>query len=466
MRPKAADNAINRRIYITHSSQHVSGLPMSPSFWSLHLLVLLCFCIFSLHLLILLCFGACFWSPSCDPVPVFDLHLLVLLNLLDKDTFSKSDPWRGDQAVERGEFASSHVEHLGTDTNTLFSDSLDDSYSEQRYSQKGTKVASPHVRGERLEQRGVIRTFGTFGRTEVIDNTLNPDFVRKYILDYFFEEKQNLRFDLYDVDSKSPDLSKHDFLGQMFCTLGEIVGSPASRLEKPLGPAVRIYHHSDSEDAVLEDIEAEDSRSFLNAQITAETEAAFGEMLSSRAPHYKAITEICTTLSSADRRKLSVWSRRRSMEKLSEQKNMWSKMAFSYEEHPPYGAMQADAGALLAWGYLGKTVEPSSYQQKNWETAGTSRRARGDVCYSLTFTLNLIQSRALPCSEKTLRVQGLNIRRVLHPLADIPAASFQRVSLMISSECPQAALKVLCGSAAGMGEATRASPAPGLFMHG
>ncbi|XP_028925567.1 copine-5 isoform X2 [Ornithorhynchus anatinus] len=73
-----------------------------------------------------------------------------------------------------------------------------------------------------------------FGRTEVIDNTLNPDFVRKFILDYFFEEKQNLRFDLYDVDSKSPDLSKHDFLGQAFCTLGEIVGSPGSRLEKPL----------------------------------------------------------------------------------------------------------------------------------------------------------------------------------------------------------------------------------------
>ncbi|KGL79266.1 Copine-5, partial [Tinamus guttatus] len=71
-----------------------------------------------------------------------------------------------------------------------------------------------------------------FGRTEVIDNTLNPDFVRKFILDYFFEEKQNLRFDLYDVDSKSPDLSKHDFLDQAFCTLGEIVGSAGSRPEK------------------------------------------------------------------------------------------------------------------------------------------------------------------------------------------------------------------------------------------
>ncbi|XP_055009653.1 copine-8 [Boleophthalmus pectinirostris] len=74
-----------------------------------------------------------------------------------------------------------------------------------------------------------------FGRTEVIDNTLNPDFVRKFILDYFFEERQNLRFDLYDVDSKSANLSKHDFLGQAHCTLGEVVGSLGSRLEKSLG---------------------------------------------------------------------------------------------------------------------------------------------------------------------------------------------------------------------------------------
>uniref|UniRef100_A0A8C9SYA9 Copine family member 9 n=1 Tax=Scleropages formosus TaxID=113540 RepID=A0A8C9SYA9_SCLFO len=64
-----------------------------------------------------------------------------------------------------------------------------------------------------------------FGRTEVIDNTLNPDFVRKFVLDYFFEEKQNLRFDVYNVDSRSSNISKHDFLGQTFCTLGEIIGS-------------------------------------------------------------------------------------------------------------------------------------------------------------------------------------------------------------------------------------------------
>uniref|UniRef100_A0A6Q2XZZ3 C2 domain-containing protein n=1 Tax=Esox lucius TaxID=8010 RepID=A0A6Q2XZZ3_ESOLU len=58
-----------------------------------------------------------------------------------------------------------------------------------------------------------------FGRTEVIDNTLNPNFVRKFFLDFFFEENP-------------PGTT--DFLGQTFCTLGEIIGSAGGRLEKSL----------------------------------------------------------------------------------------------------------------------------------------------------------------------------------------------------------------------------------------
>nr|XP_033782253.1 copine-9 isoform X5 [Geotrypetes seraphini] len=39
----------------------------------------------------------------------------------------------------------------------------------------------------------------------------------------------------FNVDSRSCNISKHkDFLGQAFCTLGEVIGSPRSRLEKPL----------------------------------------------------------------------------------------------------------------------------------------------------------------------------------------------------------------------------------------
>lgn len=73
-----------------------------------------------------------------------------------------------------------------------------------------------------------------FGRTETIQNTLNPDFVHKFVLDYYFEERQNLRFDVYDIDNKSAKLSEHDFLGRAICSLGEIVSSSGSDYRRPL----------------------------------------------------------------------------------------------------------------------------------------------------------------------------------------------------------------------------------------
>ncbi|CAM4665616.1 unnamed protein product [Lepidochelys olivacea] len=130
------------------------------------------------------------FDPMAGSIPATKVELTVSCrHLLDKDTFSKSDP-----------------------------------------------MCVLYTQGIETKQ------WREFGRTEVIDNTLNPDFVRKFILDFFFEEKQSLRFDLYDVDSKSPDLSKHDFLGQAFCTLGEIVGSAGSRLEKPLTMGAFTLH--------------------------------------------------------------------------------------------------------------------------------------------------------------------------------------------------------------------------------
>ncbi|KAK5985776.1 Nicotinic receptor-associated protein 1 [Trichostrongylus colubriformis] len=71
------------------------------------------------------------------------------------------------------------------------------------------------------------------GRTEVVWDSLDPEFVRKIPCDFFFEERQKLKFEIYDVDSKSSQLSKHDFLGFMECYLAEIVS--VRSLTKELG---------------------------------------------------------------------------------------------------------------------------------------------------------------------------------------------------------------------------------------
>ncbi|RCN53476.1 C2 domain protein [Ancylostoma caninum] len=63
------------------------------------------------------------------------------------------------------------------------------------------------------------------GRTEIVWNCLNPEFATKILCDYFFEERQRVKFELYDADSMSSDLSKHDFLGYCDCYLAEIVSA-------------------------------------------------------------------------------------------------------------------------------------------------------------------------------------------------------------------------------------------------
>ncbi|XP_050429591.1 copine-8-like isoform X2 [Adelges cooleyi] len=62
-------------------------------------------------------------------------------------------------------------------------------------------------------------------RTECIHNSLNPDFVTKVHVLYRFEVQQNIKVEVYDVDSKLSDLRSQDFLGSCETTLGHIVSS-------------------------------------------------------------------------------------------------------------------------------------------------------------------------------------------------------------------------------------------------
>ncbi|KAM6900413.1 copine-3-like [Xenentodon cancila] len=70
------------------------------------------------------------------------------------------------------------------------------------------------------------------GRTEKIQNCLNPTFSKSLVLDYYFEMVQKLRFEVYDIDSENNSLEEADFLGEMECTLGQIVSS--SKVTRPL----------------------------------------------------------------------------------------------------------------------------------------------------------------------------------------------------------------------------------------
>lgn len=60
------------------------------------------------------------------------------------------------------------------------------------------------------------------GRTEKVQNCLNPKFAKKFLIDYHFEIVQKLKFGIYDIDNKTVDLSDDDFLGELECTLGQV----------------------------------------------------------------------------------------------------------------------------------------------------------------------------------------------------------------------------------------------------
>eukprot|EP00092_Neocalanus_flemingeri_P106493 GFUD01136651.1.p1 GENE.GFUD01136651.1~~GFUD01136651.1.p1 ORF type:complete len:613 (+),score=118.61 GFUD01136651.1:100-1938(+) len=71
-------------------------------------------------------------------------------------------------------------------------------------------------------------------KTETIDNTLEPHFEKKFVLQYKFEERQLLRFDVYDSDGNSNNLEDHDFIGSMECSLGEVVAHQGKGLTRHL----------------------------------------------------------------------------------------------------------------------------------------------------------------------------------------------------------------------------------------
>ena len=61
-------------------------------------------------------------------------------------------------------------------------------------------------------------------RTEMVKNSLNPEFTKMIRMEYHFEMNQKIRFDVYDVDTTpSGPLEDQDFVGSAEILLSDII---------------------------------------------------------------------------------------------------------------------------------------------------------------------------------------------------------------------------------------------------
>jgi len=122
---------------------------------------------------------ASFQIPQDQPISKLELHLSCQ-NLVNLDTFSKSDP----QVV----------------------------------------ISVLDQAGKWIE----------YARTEMINDNLNPKFLKIIPIDYRFEEIQWIKFAVYDIDTPAAPLDKQDFIGEIQCKLADIVTSKGSTIVREL----------------------------------------------------------------------------------------------------------------------------------------------------------------------------------------------------------------------------------------
>ncbi len=80
-----------------------------------------------------------------------------------------------------------------------------------------------------VQPRGQPGRWVEMGRTEQIKDTVNPEWQRKFVLEYSFEERQNIKLEVYDWDNSSSKLDGQDFLGRIETTLGQVVSGAGGR---------------------------------------------------------------------------------------------------------------------------------------------------------------------------------------------------------------------------------------------
>jgi hypothetical protein len=74
------------------------------------------------------------------------------------------------------------------------------------------------------------------GRTEHIKNCHDPKFTTPFTVEYFFEEIQKVKIEVYDLDNQTSKLTDDDFLGKTECNLAQVCIS--AFIEYSYGPQI------------------------------------------------------------------------------------------------------------------------------------------------------------------------------------------------------------------------------------
>ena len=68
------------------------------------------------------------------------------------------------------------------------------------------------------------------GQTESIKDSLNPNFEQCFTIPYYFEKKQDLKFEMIDDDGNGD----YDIIGEVLTTMGAVMGAKAQMFQGTL----------------------------------------------------------------------------------------------------------------------------------------------------------------------------------------------------------------------------------------
>ncbi|XP_075252621.1 copine-8-like isoform X2 [Convolutriloba macropyga] len=88
-----------------------------------------------------------------------------------------------------------------------------------------------------------VGKYEEIGRTERVENSLDPEFTTKLMITYKFETKQMLKFKIYDCDNSKNEPDKADKLGSLTVSVAEVVQGRLrdGRILEKAGQYSRIY---------------------------------------------------------------------------------------------------------------------------------------------------------------------------------------------------------------------------------